>query len=329
VLSAQGLWVGGSVIFDDGFVASGGVSLDGTQIGGQLRFRGATILNQSGPALVIYGSHVASDVFIDKGFRAEGSGEGGVVSLSHCRIDGRLFIRDAVIRSTEDGVLHLNLARAHVDAGLILSVGSLRSDAGSSLLVDLDGLTYVGIPRNGKAGEWLSLLRECTVDYTSQQYQQLALVHRAAGHEHDARRILIAQQGDLRRRGNLGGPLRRFVHWSSGVLIGYGFRSWRALVGLLATLLISIGLAFGASVHGLAVHPPGGQPGLCSQSEVLGLAIDQAIPLVSTGGKQRCQINVDTSEGQWLFVSSWGTQLLGWAFATLFVAGFTGIVRKS
>jgi hypothetical protein len=33
--------------------------------------------------------------------------------------------------------------------------------------------------------------------------------------------------------------------------------------------------------------------------------------------------------GQVVTAAGWGLQLLAWAFATLFVAGFTGAVRKT
>jgi hypothetical protein len=35
-----------------------------------------------------------------------------------------------------------------------------------------------------------------------------------------------------------------------------------------------------------------------------------------------------TGTSTWFVIAGWFIQLLSWTFATLFVAGFTGIVRK-
>jgi len=173
------------------------------------------------------------------------------------------------------------------------------------------------------------MLAEHPAGYRAQPYQQLAKVHRAAGHERDARRILIAQQRDLRRRGDIGGPFRRLVHRLSGVLIGYGYRPWRPLAGLLATVFLALLLTFGAGAGNMSTHSPGRPPGACTAVENVGFAVDLAVPLVKTGGSQRCEFDVTKLAGQWYLAGGWFAQVLGWAFATLFVAGYTGLVRKS
>ncbi len=155
------------------------------------------------------------------------------------------------------------------------------------------------------------------------------MVHRAAGHERDARRVLVAQQRDLRRRGDLGGPLRRALHATGGVLIGYGYRPWRALAFLLAVLGLATALVLSADANHLTAHPRavGGDP--CTLVENVGLGADIAIPLLGTGGKQRCELTTATTAGQWHLGAAYVLQVLGWAFATLFVAGYTGLVRKT
>ena len=61
----------------------------------------------------------------------------------------------------------------------------------------------------------------------------------------------------------------------------------------------------------------------------VGLAIDAAIPLVSTGAADRCQLATATGSGQALAAAGWVLTLLGWGSATLVVAGYTGLVRRS
>jgi hypothetical protein len=49
---------------------------------------------------------------------------------------------------------------------------------------------------------------------------------------------------------------------------------------------------------------------------------------VKTGARDRCTTTFGTT-GQVLMVVGWTLQVLAWAFATLFVAGLTGAVRKT
>ena len=56
------------------------------------------------------------------------------------------------------------------------------------------------------------------------------------------------------------------------------------------------------------------------------MGIEYSLPLVDTGVSTTC---TTVSHGQWLILFGLMLQLLGWAFATLFVAGFTNAVRKT
>jgi hypothetical protein len=53
------------------------------------------------------------------------------------------------------------------------------------------------------------------------------------------------------------------------------------------------------------------------------------VPVVSLGTREACALTPTTPAAQWYVVGGWVTTLLGWSFATLFVAGFTGLVRKT
>jgi hypothetical protein len=60
----------------------------------------------------------------------------------------------------------------------------------------------------------------------------------------------------------------------------------------------------------------------------IGLAVDSAIPLVSTGAADGCQLATGTASGHALAAAGWLLTLLGWATATLVVAGYSGWVRR-
>lgn len=58
-------------------------------------------------------------------------------------------------------------------------------------------------------------------------------------------------------------------------------------------------------------------------------AFDQIVPLVNTGGKQRCQVDTGTTAGQWYFTATWGNPAPRLGLRPLFIAGFNSIVRKT
>jgi hypothetical protein len=49
--------------------------------------------------------------------------------------------------------------------------------------------------------------------------------------------------------------------------------------------------------------------------------------LIDTEASKQCMAT-DTSAGKWFTIAGWVVQVLGWAFAALFVAGFAGAVRR-
>ena len=60
----------------------------------------------------------------------------------------------------------------------------------------------------------------------------------------------------------------------------------------------------------------------------IGVGLDLALPLINTGARQRCGTTSSTT-GQALDVAGWALQLLAWDFATLFIAGFTSVIRRT
>jgi hypothetical protein len=178
------------------------------------------------------------------------------------------------------------------------------------------------VPTGISGNYWLMQLRTATSGYAAQPYQHLAAVHRAAGHDSEARRVLMAQRRDQLGRRALTGRAERTWVRLTGLTLGYGYQPWRALICLLAII--------GAAVV-LAVVL-GGQGGLaraqepCTVVERIGVGLDLGTPLLNT--QTRCEATT-SGAGQVLTVTGWALRLLAWAFATLFIAGFTSAVRKN
>jgi hypothetical protein len=273
----------------------GAVRLNGARLG-LFSCDGATLRNPTGPAVVAESMQVERAAFFGPGLIAEGHGAEGVVRLTGTRIAGRLHLEADGVRNTLDGAPQ----------------------------VAVDGLTYAGLPEGASVSRWLTLLA-ATATYTPQPYQQLAAGCRAAGQDREARTVLIAQRRDELRRGHLPPAVRTWIKLTSFTL-GYGYRPWLALAWLAGVALASVALAVALGAAG-GLARPGPTSGPCTVVQRVGVGLDLSIPLVKTGARERCDVT-DGAAGQWLMVVGWALQLLGWAFATLFVAGFTAAVRR-
>ncbi|WP_143466661.1 hypothetical protein [Lentzea kentuckyensis] len=244
----------------------------------------------------------------------------GAATIRSTTVASQLSIVDTTITSPGP-TDSLCLARTRIGRSIQLPFEPLTRSEGFTAHVE--GLSYPDPPIGD--GDWLQLLDTYSHAYQPQAYQQLAAVHRAAGHEAYSRKVLIAQQRDLRRRGD---PGNKLWHRILGLTLGYGYKPSRALIGLLATFVLALCLVWTAAAHN-GLTPAKDRPAdACSPVNRISLAADLAIPLVKLGGTPRCEL-ANGPAGQWATGAGWVIQILGWSFATLSVAGFTGLVHKS
>lgn len=357
-LNGESIRIGTHALFREGFAAhgsgeTGSVSLAAANIGGTLNCEGATLFSATGPALNVDTTHIEQHAMLHAGFKAYGSGGRGAVRLASSRISGTLCCHGADLINDSGPALHaenlqvghhfrmnqgfkakgdgenatLNLKGAKVGGSLVFSPTKLEHSNLTRRLA-LEQLEYSGLPE-GSWQVWLDLLRVATPEYTAQPYQQLAAAHRAAGHDRDTRTVLIAQRRDqLRRASSSTGE--RLWGWATGLSLGYGYQPWRALIALVGVVMISVLLcSVGPGGRGGLAHPPkSGSSTPCSVVERIGVGIEFGLPLIKTGARSRCD-TTETANGQRLTAAGWGLQVLAWAFASLFVAGFTGAVRKT
>ena len=351
VLAAEQLETRGNLQLDRGFTATGEVRLPGAHIGGQLNLNGASLTNPNGPALNADRLTVDQGMYCWEGFTATGE-----VHLVGAHIGGQLDCTDATMRNDSGPALHaerlqvdqnvllsgrfeavgagggvtLDLSQARIGGVLEFAPARLEHTANPQARLALDGLTYTGLPAGISSSDWLRLLRQGTKSYTAQPYQQVAAAHRAAGHDGEVRRILMAQRQDQLDRGALTGRADRAWARLTGLTLGYGYQPWRALLALVAIATTAVVLALTLGAHGgvARVDPKPPAATRCSAVERVGVGLDLGVPLIKTGIRDHCDTTASTT-GQALTATGWGLQLLAWAFATLFVAGFTGIVRKT
>ena len=307
----------------------------------KLEFDGATLTNESGAALIATGLRADGILSFRDNFHAVGCRQ-PTLDLEGAKISGGLDFDNSRILS-QDG-LALNLISASAAwiclPGDAICRSGVKDDPGSwkgDGQLQLNGFTCSALdPRGADLNRWLLWLHAHTPAYAMQPYQQLAAIYRAAGDEVAARRVLIAQQDDLLARGKVGGRWARAWHRVKKVAVGYGYETWRALVGLIVIVILAIALGLTAgripagegrfeAAHTAATGHPGTS---CSIIEQVGLGLDLGLPVINTRLSNNCSLNSTTITGQILTATSWLLQGLAWALATLVIAGYTGLIRK-
>lgn len=305
-LNANGMIVHGPVVFEGSNFHSTAaqlatVWLAGAHIGEELRCYETTIGNRSGTAFSAIYARVKMNVVLGDSLEMTGGSDSVTLDLGGVQIDGSLIISE---RATID---HRTSEKHRLNA---------------------DGLTYSGLEQI-KRTDWLRYLREATADYAAQPYQQLAVLCRRLGHDKEARQVLIAQEDERLRKDRVGGAERAWG-WVTRTVIGYGYEPWRAVLYLLGVAAVSVvfALVLGAR-EGLArTGATGSEPTACSAVESASVGLQLSLPLIKTSLPGHCAVT-SIAAGQALTLSGWALQALSWAFATLFVAGFTGAVRKT
>jgi hypothetical protein len=363
-LAADSLQVN-NIFLQDGFTATatgtggdGAVNLSGAHIGSHLIFEGAGELrNDSGPALYAGNLQVDQDMYLRDRFTATGTGDDGAVLLAAARIGGNLDCRGAKLRNDSGPALAASglqvgqamtldegFAATGGNGGTALDLTDARMGGGfwfgqarlvhkeDSQRLQVDGLTYVGVPESISAQGWRDLLRHGTPYYAAQPYQQLAAGCRALGDDREARETLIAQRDDQLARTHPG-PLDRLWGRITKVTLGYGYKPGRALWFLAAIVAMSCVFAVVLGSHGaLAQTSTTATPGRsCTLVQQLNVGLDLILPVTASVGQANCDLTTDSASAtaSWLTVAGWVLRLLAWGFAVLFVAGFTSAVRKT
>jgi len=288
VLNLASATIKGGVNLSDGFEADGGVSVNGSRIGGDLICISGHFFNPGKVAIDAVGAEIGGYFYL------MGAESPGVTGLSFerggpAKVNGELRFRatrtsgvlvwDAVLSGstgTSDGFFGPEMSASAVffwinvtlDSGTQLdltgaSIGYLgdqeRSWPAPGNLI-IDGLTYSGFqpgfaPVDADTRlKWLAL----QPNFHPQPYRQLAKVLREMGDEKGAVKVLIAE-GDSRYRqmalpGRLIGTFLKYT-------IGYGHRPllalfWSLGVVVLGWVMLSIGARAGVVAPSWPEHLP-------------------------------------------------------------------------
>ncbi|MEV6440642.1 hypothetical protein [Amycolatopsis sp. NPDC051716] len=351
-LAADGLRTDSDLLMHDATITGtgelGAIRLAGARIGGQLELDQVTITNTTGPALLADGLRTESHLLM-RNATITGTGELGAIRLAGAQIGGQAVLQVSRLDDSSGPLLALQEAQITevlvFPLAVVCSAGrqgmNRRGCPNSDRTITAQGLTY---PMLGEISwrQWLHLLVHHTPAYWPQPFQQLAATERAAGHDNNAREVLITQQDELRRRTPhaLGNQLARSRHALWGRLGRYGYRAHRLVTALavILTLAATLSLLAGHVTthpghHAAERVPPApakpADPGTpCSPVELVGLGIDRGLPLGTTGIRTHCDLDTTTGWGQTFTATLWALQALLWGLATLAIAAYTGLVRK-
>lgn len=305
-VSADGLRVGGYAEITSveirGAGRAGALRMIDARFGSQLSLGAGTIVcNDTGPAFLGQAMHVEQDLSLD-GLSASGAGDTATFDLSAAQIGRRLVWSNLDVENTD------------FDNGTFA----------------IDGMTYAGAPAGVSIDDWLYLLRHRCPAYMPRAYRQLAAAAQTSGHDDEARRVLIAQRNDQLKRATEKRS-SRIWGWLVGVMLGHGYRAGRALAALALLVILSACVTATTALgrQGLMAFVPAGTPRTaCSATDRALVGVDFSLPLVKTGVGERCLVDTHTASGRTLSIVGPFIQLLAWFLSTLFIAGFTSLIRR-
>jgi hypothetical protein len=359
-LFADKLKTGGSVFLDQVFTADGAIYLGSADVTGQLSCGGATLngKDNAGKALVGHAMKVGGHVALDQKFTADGAIDLWLVHVGRSAI----LVPWALAGS---GQVALNADGAQITGSLLWApdwpvFGQVNLEGATvGHLVDgwgkyrpggfwptggqlrLDGFTYDRLGRQATVEQRLKWIRSQYWrsragwrGFATQPYEQLAKVYQLAGKDSDAREVAIARRVDLRRYGSLTW-YGKVGNWFLDKTIKFGYRTWRAALGLAVVFVAFLVMTFFAEQHHAivpvsdlvaSVHPVPVAT-RCAPSYPcfypLGYAVDVVIPVINVH-----QADFWGLHGLGWVVGSWAATVLGWAAVTLLVVGYTGVVRQ-
>ncbi|QGF23519.1 hypothetical protein [Raineyella fluvialis] len=363
-LVLDGATIGSGVFLDAGFRASGQVRLHTTTIAGQLNMSGATLTGGGRDALVLDRVSIGGGVFLDAGFRATGQ-----VRAIGAKITGQLALTGATLTRPGGTALNLQGAEVNelwlrglsgVSGAVDLNacdIGELVLDPGGGLLPG-GGLIADGWQVRSLSGEiagradlaqkWLDT-RPGHVAYSPQPARVLAAVYEEAGQPDQARRLRYTAARKLTAQAPW---WAKPGLWAYGLLVGHGYYPLLTLPWLLAALALTFGVA---TTQRAAFIPtdPGKATAAVAAVDASSPEAPSPAPVVVTGAMDCTTLGtypcfdpgsialqtvvppaaaIETTAWRptgWVVVALTVAKSAGWILSVLFLAGITGLLRRT
>ncbi|WP_409186248.1 hypothetical protein F9C11_19245 [Amycolatopsis sp. VS8301801F10] len=238
-ISAPSIKVAGGC-YARGLTVRGGLNLWSAHIGAGLELDGANLAANGRPALRAPKIAVSGDVTVGYGARISGAVDldsatvGGDVKLTY-RVgeEHRLSLLESRLKMLCLEVLRADLVQVSLAGSVITSL--VDNQKSWPRLLKLDRMTYETLRPLLPAKERVAWLKRDEGSDSPQPYEQLARQYREAGHDHDARTVLLAKCRDRTRRQRFLPKLWGFLQ---DVTVGYGYRPVRALAWLAGLTIV-------------------------------------------------------------------------------------------
>jgi uncharacterized protein YjbI with pentapeptide repeats len=258
----------------------------------------------------------------------------GGATISGCSDERALDLRRLVAVS----VVLPNACEGRVDAEGAQIEGMLLDWPAPTVPFETVGLTYRLIDL-GSDAEWknrIESLRSPSRHLHPGSFDELARAYRRSGHIATARRVLIAREREITRRGGFSWARRgwRNVQW---YVTGYGFKPFRAVIASGAVILSSAATTYfilpdrewasPSSAGHTAGQGFGLPPALHHHAyRSLLFAADRFLPIVDFG-EEKNRVPAGSAAGAWaLFIA---LAVLGWLLVTILVTAYTRVVVRS
>jgi len=299
--------------------ARGEVSLRSIRVGRAVIMIGAELANDGDIACRLSGAEIAGDVIclrtsVVGGLRMTGGRIAGRLNLEQVRIanEGGQAISARALQAGQ-----LSFAPAAPIAGLVdfghARIEVYRDDPASwPAELSIDGMTYQALEPRLPARDRLRWLARDPNGPQSQPYEHLAAHYVQIGHPEEARTVWYIREREQRREA---APLAKFWGVVQDVMLGYGYRPWRALAWL-GLLLIIGSVTFG--LH----RPPAFQPATAPHFNAVIYTLDLLLPLVGLG--QKNAFNPAGAEQ----LLSYVLIAAGWVLVTTVAAAAARVLRR-
>ncbi len=346
-IQADAAKIAADVLLRDGFEAFGMVNLTRASIGGNIECQGGQFLNKIGYALYAEGATIGGSVFLGgKSENSQFQAEGKIIFLN-ASIDDRLELESIVSNNSQSMTLDLRFAKVntfsftgrqaeeswikHIQQGELFLKGFVYS----TINVSNDAI------KNKDLLKWLQLqikkdpATQSENGFVLQPYEQLAEVLEANGHQEAATKVLIAKEDDRLKYGSLGcwGKV-----WNGilGVTIAHGYRPQKALLYSVVMILLGWGVFYWH--QGLMTETNDKHESYAVFNPLV-YSIDTFTPIIdlhqqkmwlpdASKGQERGLPLLKRRGGDWLRRYFWAQIIAGWVLTSLWVAGFTGLVRN-
>ncbi|MBE9136459.1 hypothetical protein IQ254_04465 [Nodosilinea sp. LEGE 07088] len=358
-LIAQRAEIRGTVFLRDGFHAKGLVLLSDIEVGGDLDCDKGIFENCSGHALLAESAKIGGAALLRKNFKSS-----GIVSFYNATVEGGLYLdKDISLYDSKPTTLDLRFAKVRTLSDTVESwpqQGCLRLYGFIYERIDHNSPSS-----SGERLKWLRL-QNLKESFSPQPYEQLAQVLKGSGYLQESIEILIAKQEDIREYGQIG-KRGQFWNRCLGITIKHGYQPLRALwisVVIISSgiALFHLGYKYGliepSELEAYSIANPetmsspadslSEEDGQVRQSLAYPeffaptYSLDVFLPVIDLHqssywmpkASRGCKILkidfllLDVRCGGLLLVYFWIHILLGWVFTSLWVAGFSGLIRR-